>query len=475
MRDLARLLPKLKITLHTPKDEVLARVRETAEWSARTARNLPVTTASITGIKLAYAGSADDDPYAGARARVVPENIMLLTKTTDKTHDGSPFDEKTITAQKGDTVAGILHNLAATPDEIAAIDKVLGGYGQADGIKAGDKLRVLLSPVPNSKRLRPVRVIVVDNATVDAVAALADSGQYVSVDPTTVDNDIAENDRHTADDNVASNVTLYQSVYETALNDDIPRPIIEDMIRIYSFDVDFDRKAKPGDSFEVLYTDRSKHPSANRRNDILFAALTVDGQTKKLYRFQTPDDGVIDYYDGIGKSAKKFLLRKPVPEGVMTSGFGLRRHPLLGYVRMHTGVDWAAPIGTPIYAAGNGVIEKEGWEGGYGRFMLLHHANGYETAYGHMSAFAKGTHVGEHVRQGQVIGFIGSTGLSTGAHLHFEIRINSHFVDPMRIKLPGGRKLKGPVLASFEEERDRLDTLLANRPARVAANVPTGQ
>ena len=148
---------------------------------------------------------------------------------------------------------------------------------------------------------------------------------------------------------------------------------------------------------------------------MLFASLTVGGETKKYYRFQTPDDGVVDYYDETGKSAKKFLVRKPVNNAIMRSGFGGRRHPILGYVKMHTGVDWATAYGTPIFASGNGVIEKAGWEGGYGKYVRIKHNNGYETAYGHMSAFAKGMEPGKRVRQGQVIGFVGSTGQSTGA------------------------------------------------------------
>jgi murein DD-endopeptidase MepM/ murein hydrolase activator NlpD len=152
----------------------------------------------------------------------------------------------------------------------------------------------------------------------------------------------------------------------------------------------------------------------------------------------------------------------------MRSGFGIRRHPILGYTKMHTGVDWAAPTGTPIFAAGNGVVEKEGWESGYGKFILLRHNNGYETAYGHMSAYAKGLEEGKRVHQGQVIGFVGSTGLSTGSHVHFEIRVNGRFVDPMRIKLPRGRELAGAMLTSFDQERDRLDGIMARKPARVA-------
>jgi murein DD-endopeptidase MepM/ murein hydrolase activator NlpD len=132
-------------------------------------------------------------------------------------------------------------------------------------------------------------------------------------------------------------------------------------------------------------------------------------------------------------------------------------------------VDWSAPTGTPIYAAGNGVVEKADWESGYGKFVLIRHNNGYETAYGHMSAYARGMEEGTKVRQGQVIGFVGSTGLSTGSHVHYEIRINGRFVDPMRIKLPRGRELQGPMLASFEKERERLDGLMTRKPARVAS------
>ena len=203
----------------------------------------------------------------------------------------------------------------------------------------------------------------------------------------------------------------------------------------------------------------------------MFASLTNGGETKKFYRFQTPDDGIVDYYDETGKSAKKFLVRKPLSQGIMRSGFGSRRHPLLHYTRMHTGVDWAAPLGTPIYASGNGVIDKVGWESGYGKYVRIRHSNGYETAYGHMTAFARSTQPGARVRQGQVIGYVGSTGLSTGPHLHYEILVNGRFVDPLRLKLPRGRVLDGPLLVNFEQERDRLDNMIA-RNSRVAS---TGQ
>jgi murein DD-endopeptidase MepM/ murein hydrolase activator NlpD len=200
----------------------------------------------------------------------------------------------------------------------------------------------------------------------------------------------------------------------------------------------------------------------------MFASLTIGGEARKFYRFITTDDGIADYYDETGKSAKKFLVRKPVPTAIMRSGFGSRRDPIYGYTKMHTGLDWAAPMGTPIYASGNGMLEKAGWESGYGKYIRIKHMNGYETAYGHMTAFARGMEPGARVRQGQVIGYVGSTGHSTGAHVHFEILVNGRFVDPMRIKLPRGRVLEGPVIAGFEKERDRLDAMMAQAPSRVA-------
>jgi murein DD-endopeptidase MepM/ murein hydrolase activator NlpD len=301
---------------------------------------------------------------------------------------------------------------------------------------------------------------------------MSDTGKFVSVDVHSINTEVAEGSEDSGEDTDTTGVRLYQSVYETGLRNQIPRPVIDDLVRIYSYDVDFQRKVQPGDSFEVLYAGEDEQPTADSRNDVLFASLTVGGETKKLYRFQSPDDGIVDYYDETGKSAKKFLVRKPVTTGIMRSGFGVRRHPILGYVKMHTGVDWAAPSGTPVYASGNGVVEKAGWESGYGKYIRIRHTNGYETAYGHMSAYARGIDEGVHVRQGQVIGFVGSTGLSTGSHLHYEILVNGRFVDPMRVKLPRGRVLEGQMLAGFEKERERLDGIMARKPARVASSAP---
>jgi murein DD-endopeptidase MepM/ murein hydrolase activator NlpD len=369
--------------------------------------------------------------------------------------------------KKGDSVTSVLREQGATPDEAKAIAAQLGPRGRDGGLKEGEKLRILMAPATTAPgaRLQPFRVIVANDTTVEAVAALSDLGRYVAVDVQSMNTvtDTAENTNDEDDD--GSGVRLYQSIYETALRNKVPTPVIDDMIRIYSYDVDFQRKVQPGDSFDVFYAgdDETSTNANNDKNDVLYAALTLGGETKKYYKFQTPDDSVVDYYDEAGKSAKKFLVRKPVNNAIMRSGFGGRRHPILGYVKMHTGVDWATAYGTPIFASGNGVIEKAGLEGGYGKYIRIQHNNGYETAYGHMSAFAKGIEPGKRVRQGQVIGFVGSTGQSTGPHVHYEILVNGRFVDPLRVKLPRGRSLEGPMMANFEKERDRIDAMMTGR------------
>ena len=467
-RDLGGVLARAKIAATIPADDIIAKVRDTANWtgSAQQAR-FQVAGIQPVSTTLAYAPSdREADPYAGFEARIVPENITLLPKTTNQITGGNSWNERAVTVKKGDTIATILTEIGATPEEIRNIAAALGARGRDDGLKEGQRLRILVTMENGSPR--PARVIVTGESAIEAVVALSDRGRYVPVDVSSMNTEVADAGDEEEDD--GKGMRLYQSLYETALRNQIPRPVIEGLIRIYSYDVDFQVKTQPGDSFDVLYAgDDEAGPDA--KSDVMFASLTIGGEVKKFYRFQTGDDGIVDYYDETGKSAKKFLVRKPLAQGIMRSGFGSRRHPLLHYTKMHTGVDWAAPLGTPIYASGNGVIDKVGWESGYGKYVRIRHSNGYETAYGHMTAFARSTQPGTRVRQGQVIGYVGSTGLSTGPHLHYEILVNGRFVDPLRLKLPRGRVLDGPMLASFEQERDRFDSMIA-RNSRVAS---TGQ
>jgi murein DD-endopeptidase MepM/ murein hydrolase activator NlpD len=482
-KDLAPILPKAKLAAVVALDEVLMRVRDASNWHGNSSgvryASLANAAADAGGaqpdLKMAYATEgATADPYAGFETRVVPENVTLLAKTKDQVTGGNPSGERVHVVKKGDTVTSVLRDQGATSEEAKAIAATLGARGRDGGLKEGEKLRVLMAPAGPGQRLQPYRVIVANDTAVEAVAALSDLGKYVAVDVQSMNTVTETADNSEDDDDDGSGVRLYQSIYETALRNKVPPGVIEDMVRIYSYDVDFQRKVQPGDSFDVFYAGEDEGTSTTEKPEVLFASLTVGGETKKYYRFQTPDDAVVDYYDETGKSAKKFLVRKPVNNAIMRSGFGIRRHPILGYVKMHTGVDWATPYGTPIFASGNGVIEKAEWEGGYGKYVRIKHNNGYETAYGHMSAFAKGMEPGKRVRQGQVIGFVGSTGQSTGAHVHYEILVNGRFVDPMRIKLPRGRSLEGPLLTSFEKERDRLDAMMNNRGGAAHISDATG-
>jgi murein DD-endopeptidase MepM/ murein hydrolase activator NlpD len=472
--DLANVLPRAKIAAVLSIDEVLGRVREAANWTGSTPSkhlmpDLP------RGTRLAYAAEGNPDPYAGFEARIAPENVTLLPKTQAETTGGTAWTERTVHVRKGDSLGSVLRDLGARVDDIKAIVAVLGARGRDGGVRENQKVRVLMAPTDDPKALQPIRVVIANDSVIEAVVAWSDLGRYVQVDIRTLETEVARarQQQQEEEEDDGRGVRLYQSIYETALRNQVPRPLIDDLIRIYSYDVDFQRRVQPGDSFEVFFAGEEEG-SADGKSEILYASLTTSGETRRYYRFQSPEDGVVDFYDETGKSAMKFLVRKPLAEGIMRSGFGNRNHPLLRYTKMHTGVDWAAPMGTPIYASGNGTIDKLGWEGGYGRYIRIRHANGYQTAYGHMSAFARNMTEGKRVRQGQVIGYVGSTGLSTGAHLHYEILINGRHVDPMKIRLPRGRVLEGPSLAGFDQERERLDHMIHRAgPSRVAQTSQT--
>ncbi|HTV36714.1 MAG TPA: M23 family metallopeptidase [Xanthobacteraceae bacterium] len=460
--ELSSLLPKVRPSTLLSPDEVMERVRDVGTAAGIGGPTLFASSDPTSSIRLGYAPDNEPDPYLGFEARIVPMNVTLLSKaqpnpTTDP-------NEQIIAAKKGETVGVILRNLGIMPDQIKQILAVLGPQA-IEPLREGERVRVLLAP-PLLGRVLPLRVIVEDSS-IQAAAALSDMNTYVPVDVSNIDTGISEQNPDPQVDQNVTGVSLYQSLYETALRNNVPEPVIDELVRIYAYDVDFQRKVEPGDAFDVLYAEDT---NGDGTHEVRYASLTVGGEAKRYYHFRTPDDGQYDYYDDSGKSSKKFLVRKPVAVGVETSPFGWRVHPLLHIKEFHSGVDWGAPFGTPIFAGGNGTIEEIGPRGGYGKYVRIRHADGYETAYGHMSAFARGLEVGSHVRQGQVIGFVGSTGMSTGSHVHYEIWVNGRVVDPMRIKLPRGRVLDGGTLAEFERDRIQLDALLTNAPvSHVAA------
>jgi murein DD-endopeptidase MepM/ murein hydrolase activator NlpD len=383
--------------------------------------------------------------------------------------DDDGFDEDllenakvtTLAVGRGDTLQSLFAKVDTEPSEAQSIIEALASIFQAEDLKSGQEVRFSLVPAPSDTgAMEPIKVSIYGKggthiATVQRnrqgdFVATTDGGELKSPQATT-------------------RATLYQSFYNAAQTQHIPADTILKILRVHSYDVDFKQKVKPGDTFEAFF-DSGNDDDAG---ELLYTSMTIDGVQRKFYRFRTPDD-VVDYYDEQGNSAKKFLMRNPVKGGRYTSGFGERRHPLLGVMRMHTGVDWAAPAGTPILAAGDGTVELVGGKGGYGNYVRIRHANGYSTAYGHMSRYAEGVKPGVSVKQGQVIGYVGSTGLSTGPHCHFEVLVNNNFVNPMTIAVPRGLQLTGRQLAEFQKERNRIETLMQMDPVtnRVAEATP---
>ena len=266
------------------------------------------------------------------------------------------------------------------------------------------------------------------------------------------------------------------SLFDSAMSAGVPTPIIGAMIKTLSYDVDFQRDLQSGDTFDVMfegYYDSKGH--LVRSGDMLFASVTLAGKPIAMYRFED-QQGTIEYFNDKGESLKKGLLRTPVDGARITSGFGMRLHPLLGYTKMHKGVDFGVPSGTPIMAAGDGTIELAGFNGSYGNYVRIRHGNGYGTAYAHMSRLAQGIYTGKHVTQGQVIGFVGATGRATGPHLHYEVLSGNNQINPTSAKIPTGTKLAGKELERFKEAKSRLEGLLvrlSNPQARLAANPPS--
>ncbi len=258
--------------------------------------------------------------------------------------------------------------------------------------------------------------------------------------------------------------TINDSLFLAARRAGVPNRLIMDVIRIFSWDVDFQRDIRPGDRFEILFErlhDESGRPVKD--GALRYAALTLSGIHYPLYRFESQPQR-FDYFNASGHSARKALLRTPVDGARLSSRYGKRRHPILGYTRMHRGLDFAAPRGTPIMAGGDGVVEAIGRKGAYGRYIRLRHNSRYKTAYGHLRRYAKGLRRGQRVRQGQTIGYVGSSGRSTGPHLHYEVLVGNRQLNPLKIKLPTGQKLGGAVLARFEALRRDVDLARAETP-----------
>jgi murein DD-endopeptidase MepM/ murein hydrolase activator NlpD len=451
-------------------DGVELRSDEVAEIIAEAAENFAYAEQSADAT-----GSIDGQAHllqAAYHAEDLGPHTTVIHKSegdssADEDEDG--FDEdllenaktETITIGRGDTLQSLFTKVDTEPTEAQTIIEALSPIFKAQDLKAGQEIRFSLVPAPSDTgAMEPIKISIFAKGGAHLATVQRNrQGDFIAT---------TDGDRIKAPQ-TATRATLYTSFYHAALAQHIPAETIVKLLRVHSYDVDFKQKVKPGDTFEAFFDGGND----SEAGELLYTAMTIDGQQRKFYRFRTPDD-VVDYYDDQGNSAKKFLMRNPVKGGRYTSGFGDRRHPLLGVMRMHTGVDWAAPAGTPILAAGDGTVELVGGKGGYGNYVRIRHANGYSTAYGHMSRYAEGVAPGVSVKQGQIIGYVGSTGLSTGPHCHFEVLVNNNFVNPMTIAVPRGLQLTGRQLAEFQKERNRIETLMQMDPVtnRVAEASP---
>ncbi len=255
---------------------------------------------------------------------------------------------------------------------------------------------------------------------------------------------------------------IIQSLYKSATDQSVPPNAIIEFARIYGFQVDFQRDIRKGDKFQILYEIfLNEKKELVEIGEILFANLLLSGQDNSLYFFD--GEGSEGHYDKNGKSVKKALMKTPINGARLSSAFGMRKHPIDGYNKMHRGTDFAAPMGTPIMASGDGVIKKAGWCGGGGNCVKIKHNSTYQTVYAHMSKFARGIKNGVRVKQGQIIGYVGSTGKSTGPHLHYEVIVNGKKVNSQKLKLPSGKILKGKERKLFETKKIKLDVLKSEK------------
>lgn len=403
----------------------------------------------------------------GYEFNVVQENVSVTPRSTPGTEE-IVFAEDIIpfTTERRMDVA--LENAGYDRAESARFSERLANLLNGSELRAGTVMRVGLQVRGDVPKI--VRCSIYDGTDHIISVALDDSGKIAIADAPETNPEIA-----TAFDDsppapaAGSLPSVYDGVYRAAFANGMSRDSTRRLVRLLSSEIEMKSRVGKNDRLEVLFTQPDDNNAMSDDSQLLYVAATFGGATRRYYRFQFPD-GTFDYFNEKGRNTKQSLLRNPLPAGKFRSGFGGRRHPILGFVRMHTGVDWSAPTGTPIIAAGDGVVDKAGWASGYGKQTVLQHPNGYETSYNHQSRIA--VKPGQKVKQGQIIGYVGTTGLSTGAHLHYEVIVNGTKVDPMRIRLPGGKSLTGEQLAAFQKERERIDDLLkdeANGTLRMAA------
>ena len=383
------------------------------------------------------------------------ENIQLITKSNEFSNlknyfikkINSPYKEEKYLIQNNDSVEKILKKFDVTQDDIKDISFKLK-QKKLTNIYSGRELSIILKKLENEQNSLIKLDFPINNTS--------------SVEIRKSDDDfiVRENILKLYKKEIVVKNTIKNNLYKSAIDAGIEPNIIVEFARIFGFEVDFQRDIRKGDWFEVFY---EKFEDDNNKvrdtGKIIYASMFVNGDELNLYNFEYKNEN--EYYDIKGKSITKSLMKTPINGARLSSSFGMRKHPILGYNKMHRGTDFAAPSGTPIMASGSGTVIRARWCGGGGNCVKIKHNSTYETIYAHMKSFAKGIKEGRKVKQGQIIGYVGSTGLSTGPHLHYEVLVNGKKVNSQKLKLPSGRILKGESRKEFEIERIKIDLKLS--------------
>ncbi|MDC0164383.1 peptidoglycan DD-metalloendopeptidase family protein [Candidatus Pelagibacter bacterium] len=359
----------------------------------------------------------------------------------------SPYQETSYIIKNNDTVEKILIKFKIRNEDIKDISIKLK-QKKLFNIYSGRKLSLILKKLENGSNTLVNMVYPINNTTSVEIR----KSQNVFF--------VKENILQLYKKEIVVKNVITNNLYSSAIESGVEPNIIVEFARIFGFEVDFQRDIRKGDWFEILY-ERFEDDNSKVRDTgkIIYASMYVNGEEINLYNFKYNNEE--EYYDIKGKSITKSLMKTPINGARLSSSFGMRKHPILGYNKMHRGTDFAAPSGTPIMASGSGTVTRARWCGGGGNCVKIKHNSTYETIYAHMKAFAKGVKEGKKVRQGQIIGYVGSTGLSTGPHLHYEVLVNGKKVNSQRLKLPSGKILKGEERKQFELDRIKIDLRLA--------------
>ena len=359
----------------------------------------------------------------------------------------SPYEEVVYVIKNNDTIEKILKKFKIKNDDIKEISVQLKNKKLAN-IYSGKRLNLIIKKLEDGSNTIVSLLYPINNTT------------SVEIRKSQNNFEVKENILQLHKKEVVVKNIIKNNLYNSAIDSGIEPNIIVEFARIFGFEVDFQRDIRQGDWFEILYERfEDDNNKVRETGKIIYASMFVNGEEINLYNFKF--NKLEDFYDIKGKSITKSLMKTPINGARLSSSFGMRKHPILGYNKMHRGTDFAAPSGTPIMASGSGTVTRARWCGGGGNCVKIKHNSTYETIYAHMKAFAKGIKEGRKVKQGQIIGYVGSTGLSTGPHLHYEVLVNGKKVNSQRLKLPSGKTLSGEERKQFELDRIKIDLKLA--------------